>query len=381
MRKPDSPIVLVGNYPPDKQHSMLQYAAMLQTEFRQMGMDVHHTAPSVAFGRFNPGNKWLGYLDKLLLHPRKLKQTIQQQGGTCIVHVCDHSNSPILKAARHQRTLLTCHDLIAVRSALGEFPGELPRLSGRLLQSTIRKSIPLADHIACVSAATQQDLHAVIPTTSGRTSVVHNGFNAPYQRQPASIVEEQLAGLGIPDQSPILLHVGSNAWYKNRLGVLKILQAYKELSGNQEAHLVLAGPELDPEQAAFVQKQALAHQVTCTGPLEHAQLEALYCKASVLIFPSRHEGFGWPPVEAQSCGCPVVASRNGSLAEVVGQSAPTAEWDDTNSHAQALLRILNEPTYRQDLVEKGYRNATRFSARKMAEAFIDIYCELEATAA
>ena len=250
-----------------------------------------------------------------------------------------------------------------------------------MLQSAIKKAIPLADRIACVSAATENDLHAVLPTTKGRTNVVHNGFNAPFQRQPANIVDSRLAGLGIPDKSPILLHVGSNAWYKNRMGVLKILQAYRNQPGSQDAHLVLAGPELDPDQAAYASLHGLGPHLQYTGPLSHAQLEALYCKASALVFPSRHEGFGWPPVEAQCCGCPVVSSRNGSLAEVVEDSAPTTEWDDTHGHVQALARVLEDSDYRQALIGKGFENVKRFSARKMAEAFCDIYCELESQAA
>ena len=383
MRASNTPIVLVGNYPPDQQHSMLQYACMLERDLRQLELNVVTAAPEPIFAKLGQPNKWLGYLDKLLLFPGKLKRTIQQVelncGNKSIVHICDHSNSPLLKATLGRKTLLTCHDLIAIRSGMGQFPGETPRWTGRILQHKIRQSIPLADRIACVSNATEQDLHAVLPSTIGRTSVVHNGFNATFTRQPQKEASAKLAELGIPEAGPMLLHVGSNAWYKNRLGVLKIFHGIRQHPEHQDAHLVLAGPELDPTQAEFIDKHGLRARVKCTGPVEHAHLQALYSKAAALLFPSRHEGFGWPPVEAQSCGCPVVASRNGSLAEIIADSAPTTEWDDTQRHVQALKRILTEPHYKEELVSKGHENIKRFSAKRMAEAFCTHYSEMATT--
>ena len=208
--------------------------------------------------------------------------------------------------------------------------------------------IPLADQIACVSEATEKDLHTVIPATKGRTTIIHNGFNSTFENLPHSVVESKLSGLRIPDKGPILLHVGGNAWYKNRIGALKILHVYMMQHSNPNAHLVLVGPDLDEDQTAYAEKHKLMPHIQTTGPLEHTQLEALYCKAKALLFPSRYEGFGWPPLEAQKCGCPIVTSKNGSLEEVVGKSAPTAEWDDTPSHVKALNRILEDPVYRKN---------------------------------
>ncbi|SVE09525.1 uncharacterized protein METZ01_LOCUS462379, partial [marine metagenome] len=70
MRIPTSPVVLVGNYLPDRQFSMLQYAGMLERELHTMGARVILTAPKEIFGRLVRSNKWLGYIDKLLLFPR-----------------------------------------------------------------------------------------------------------------------------------------------------------------------------------------------------------------------------------------------------------------------------------------------------------------------
>ena len=381
MRRPRSPILLVGNYQIDHQHSMLKYATMLYETLLKELVDVHLVKPKVVFGRLDPKNKWLGYLDKLILFPWQLRKKVlkieSSRKACCVVHVCDHSNSPLFNAVAKQKKILTCHDLIAIRSANNEFSGQLPRFSGRTLQAIIKKAIPRANHIACVSKATESDLHALLPTTKGKTSVVHNGFNAAYRRQPDEILVDRLSDLKITPKSDVLLHVGSNAWYKNRMGVLRIFKRYKSQASNPNASLVLAGPELDAEQYNYAKKHGLTPNIQCTGPLSHAQLEALYCISSALIFPSRYEGFGWPPLEAQCCGCPVIASSNGSLDEVIGDSAPTSEWDDTKSHVEALKNVLLDEHYRQKFVDRGFENVKRFSAQKMAEHFSKIYCALE----
>jgi len=207
--------------------------------------------------------------------------------------------------------------------------------------------------------------------------VVHNGFNALFNRLSVKETEKRLAKFKLGEQQRVILHVGSNAWYKNRLGVLKIFQDLLQSGDCADVHLVLVGPVLDGHLEAFIREHGLKSKILCTGPIGDSLLEAFYSRAEAFIFPSRHEGFGWPPVEAQSCGCPVVASNNGSLREILGDSAMTAAWDDTETHVDHLRRILTEDSFRKVLVNKGIENIKRFSAEKMTEAFFGIYCELE----
>ena len=381
MRIPTSPVVLIGNYLPDRQFSMQHYSRMLEQNLQEGGANVTHITPSERLGRLSPGNKWLGYIDKLLLFPFQLKKrlaTIESiNGKASILHVCDHSNSPLLKGAKGRQSLLTCHDLIAIRAALGEFQGEQIRWSGKILQTRIRKAFPIATRIVCDSKATEQDLHRIDPSTRNRTQVVYNGFNTTYKKQSREIVEEKLKHLALPTAARLILHVGNNAWYKNRLGVLKIFHAFQQIHDKTDVHLIFAGPELDVVQQAFARTHGIEKNIQCTGPITSEQLEALYSIADVFLFPSRHEGFGWPPLEAQSTECPVVASHNGSLAEILGDSGLTANWDDTAAHSRNVQRILSDSKLRNSLVSKGLKNANRFSSSAMTEAFCQIYCEME----
>ena len=381
MRIPTSPVVLIGNYLADRQFSMQLYSRMLEQNLKAADVNVTHITPSVSLGRLNPKNKWLGYIDKLLLFPLQLKNRLNSIDSinkkVCILHVCDHSNSPLLKVAKGRKSLLTCHDLIAIRAALGEFQGEQIKWSGKILQNHIRKAIPQATRIACVSSTTEQDLHRIHPSTRNITKVVHNGFNSNYKRQSREKAEEKVKHLDLPITAKLILHVGNNAWYKNRLGVLKIFNAFLGLHNNRNVCLILAGPELDKTQIDFARTHRIEKNIQCTGSINSEQLEALYSIADVFLFPSRHEGFGWPPLEAQSTECPVVASHNGSLAETLGDSGLTANWNDTVTHSKNIQRVLSDSKLRNSLVSKGLLNANRFSSSAMTKAFCQIYCEME----
>src|SRR5205085_11711922 len=101
-------------------------------------------------------------------------------------------------------------------------------------------------------------------------------------------------------------------------------------------------------------------------------LEALYNCAVALLYPSRSEGFGWPVIEAQACGCPVVCSNLGPLPEVAGEAGLFHDVSDEEGFAGDILR-LNDPAERVVWSQKSLRNAERFSTERMISRYIDIY--------
>jgi glycosyltransferase involved in cell wall biosynthesis len=105
-------------------------------------------------------------------------------------------------------------------------------------------------------------------------------------------------------------------------------------------------------------------------------LEALYSRAMALVFPSRYEGFGWPVIEAQASGCPVICSHAGPLPEVVGEGGIICPLDDEEAFASAILR-LSDPVERDSWVRRGLVNAAEFSTERMIEGYLAIYDEVE----
>jgi glycosyltransferase involved in cell wall biosynthesis len=102
-------------------------------------------------------------------------------------------------------------------------------------------------------------------------------------------------------------------------------------------------------------------------------LPALYRAADALVYPSLFEGFGFPPVEAMACGCPVISSARGSLAEVVADAADIVDPLDISAMAAALRRVTTDAGHCDRLRAAGFHNAQRFNWRRYAEAVLGVY--------
>ena len=380
-------IVLVGNYKPDGQYSMQLFSTLLQKELLNAGLDVDLIQPEPYFGKLIAGtsglSKILGYLDKFFVFPRVLKRKLTALRNDennydlpPLIHICDHSNSIYVKYLSDYPHLVTCHDLMAVRSARGEFPQNPIRFSGRILQSIILKGLRIARYVVCDSCNSRRDLIALEPSCESRSTTIHAGFNFDYTRLDRHDAQLQLKKLGLPENIRFVLHVGNDSWYKNRLGVLRIFHKLLPDSPNLELNCVFAGRPLSTDQKSYIQKHGLKSHVFNIQNLTHEELRALYSTAELLLYPSHYEGFGWPPLEAQACGCPVVASQRGSLKEVLDSSALTAEPPDETAFINHVKNIISSEILGSELRKQGYENIKRFSTDKMIKSYIDIYHQL-----
>jgi glycosyltransferase involved in cell wall biosynthesis len=267
---------------------------------------------------------------------------------------------------------VTCHDLLAVRGALGEETNCPASFTGKFLQRWIVRGLRRASTIACVSQATLRDAQRIIARneTSPRLEVVPLGLNYPFRKLDTSEATARLEQLVHVDLGrPFILHVGSSERRKNREGLLRIFAQTKDEWNGQ---LVFAGAPLELELSSLGKSLGIDGRIVEVRNPDSEILEALYNCANALVYPSRFEGFGWPVAEAQACGCPVICSDAGPLPEVVGDSAMTHPVDDENGFAADVLR-LNDPAERERWSAQSLRNAERFSTPKMIQRYIDIY--------
>lgn len=370
-------ILLVGNYAPDRQESMQRFTDVFARHLPDHGFTVDCIRPQVHWNRqegTSGKGKWLGYADKFLRFPKELRRHIAATGPD-VVHVCDHSNAMYLRHAPKGRRLATCHDLLAVRSALGEIPQNPTRFTGRLLQSWIRRSLSDADRIVADSHATRSDVERLTPVGASRLSVVHVGLNYPYRRRSSGEIAEVTKHLGIPAR--FLLHVGGNQWYKNRPGVLRIVS--KALAKNPSPPtLVMAGKAPTPELTALAAELKLP--VVWVTDCDNTALECLYSGAELLLFPSLLEGFGWPIAEAMACGTAVLTSRRASMTEVGGELAYYVDPDDEAGAATVLSNALIDPD-RSRRASAGVGWVRQFSTDRMLEQYAAIYRSMAESAA
>lgn len=366
-------VLLVGNYEFDGSMSMKIWAEALLRELLQLGIDASLIAPRPVWGRIMPSStgfgKWLGYVDRFLLFPKDLRAAAAEAD---VVHVCDHGGAMYALRLKGTPVLVTCHDMLAVRGALGEVPEMRASLFGRLLQRWIRRGVRQADRVACVSQYTFADVRRIL-NEDRNLRVVLNGLNYPFRPLPTAEVDRRLAGM--PEiKRPFILHVGSGHARKNRDGVLRIFARIAEKANLQ---LVFAGERLNQDLVHLAHDLKIFDRIVQLSVPDVETIEALYNRAVALLFPSRYEGFGWPSIEAQACGCPVVASDIPPLVEVLGPSAIVKPLDDEAGMAASIERLVSDNEYREDMLRRGFENVhSRFQTARMMNDYLSLYREL-----
>jgi len=234
-----------------------------------------------------------------------------------------------------------------------------------------------------VSEETRKELLSLAPELEGRSTVVENPLPYPYFPMPPEQAIERLAKLGLdgrlgPGRGRYLFHVGGNQWYKNREGVIRIfgqLRArYPHLTGGPPLHLVMAGKPPTETLRRLVEEEKVAESVVFPGTVSDEELCALYSLAEALIFPSLREGFGWPLIEAQACGCPVVTRDRAPMNQVAGPAALLASLERTGDFVDQLARLLSEdPALRQRRKAEGRDHAGRYKPENFVKRLLGVY--------
>jgi len=378
-------VLLVGGYAGLKSHSMVLFADSLAGALRARGIAVRQLDPPVVLGRVGGRRlrKWLAHVDRLVIFPLLLAAVARRYP---LIHLCDHSFAFYSALLPSKRVVITCHDLIGLRRADGGYAEESASVTGRLLQALVRARLRAAPHLVCVSEATRADLLASLDIPDARVRVVHNGLNHPYAPMSAAESDHALehaapqhgtaaqtpGGLRALTQAPYLLHVGSGAWRKNRAGVVDIFAELRARAPERAESLLMVGEPPDADLRARIDCLGLAPRVHFITGVGYTALRALYCRAQWLLFPSFYEGFGWPVIEAQACGCPVLTSKRPPLPEVAGEAAVFVDPDDAADAAASLLAAWPQ---RDRLIAAGFENAKRFSMAKMAEGYAAAYAQ------
>jgi glycosyltransferase involved in cell wall biosynthesis len=372
-------VLLLGNYPPDQQQSMQRFGAMMLRGLTARGIAAEIVKPEPVFGKFRALGKfvakWLGYIDKHILFPFQLRKKLS--ASPAIVHICDHSNAVYVRNCLPIPVVVTCHDLLAVRGALGEQTDCPASFTGRFLQKWILRGLQSADAVPCDSEATEADAQRLLRQHDDRPilGVISLGLNYDYKPLPRDVARSRLKGVDSLDpQVSFVIHVGSNLRRKNRDGVLRIFARVKD---KWNGRLVFAGEALTPDLRSLAAELEVADRVVEITNPSNELLEALYSCATALLYPSRFEGFGWPVIEAQACGCPVICSTSGPIPEAAGDAGLFHPVEDEAGFAADLLKLA-EPEERAAWSEKSLRNAQRFSTEKMISDYTELYRRLGA---
>jgi glycosyltransferase involved in cell wall biosynthesis len=255
---------------------------------------------------------------------------------------------------RRRRIVVTHHDCIHER-----FPQLFPNAAS--IMNTKRKLFRQAETIICVSESSRNDLLQFYDVDARKTHVVYHGFSPL----------PQASGGGKLELAPYLLYVGARAAYKN---FSLLLDAFSR-SGLASHYRLLAvgGGAWTTEERARIASLGLCGTVTLIPKAQEDVLSSAYQNAALFVYPSLYEGFGFPPLEAMSLGCPVLVNRTSSLPEVCGEAAFYLENSDPDEVARVLVSILNDGTGMAIKRRLGEQQVLLYDWGRTARNTLDVY--------
>jgi len=263
-------------------------------------------------------------------------------------------------------TVLTMYDLIPLL-----FPQHVSSTARLLFRWMTALALHAASQVIVISQATRRDLLTSYHLPPQKVTTIPLAADSAFHPQPAAEVERVRRKYGFPEN--YLLYLGINKPHKN---LVRLIEAWSLVIGRWS--LVIAGRE-DPRYPQARLKAAelgLQDRVIFLGEVLEADLPALYSGATLFVFPSLYEGFGLPVLEAMACGTPVVCSNTSSLPEIVGEAALTFDPLDVTEIAAKIEEVLHNEALREEMREKGLRQAAKFSWERTAKETLRIYREV-----
>ena len=168
-----------------------------------------------------------------------------------------------------------------------------------------------------------------------------------------------------------MVHILAVGTLQPRKNLLRLLDAVRIVGARKRIQLRVIGP---PGHAAEeIRARMGGTDVELLGYVPEDQLLQEYRAADVFVYPSIYEGFGLPVVEAMASGTPVVTTTGGSLPEVAGDAALIVDPYDVDAIANAIARLIEDPSLRERLVERGLRRAAQYSWRSAADRLVSVY--------
>lgn len=251
-----------------------------------------------------------------------------------------------------------------------------------------RRGLLRASRVIAVSGATRRNAENVMGIPHEKIRRIYNApdprfYDVPSPEEMEARDRERIRVLERYQVTyPFVLYAGNIRPQKN---LPRLIEAFAVLCGELVDHprfshlrLIVIGDEISQYPAvrrAAAQSRA-GQAIRFLGYVPFETLRAFYESAEVFAFPSLHEGFGLPPLEAMACGTPVVTSNVSSLPEVVGDAAIKVSPDNVFEIARGLKDVLLDGQLRQDLVDKGLVQAHKFSWERTARQVLDTYLEV-----
>ena len=274
----------------------------------------------------------------------------------------------VLPAIHPRRSLVTIHDLGYLA-----FPRAHPWRQRLYLDLSTRWNARAASHVLADSQATKTDLVTRYSVEPDKVTVAYPGTDEslrPVRDGAAIAVARARYDIG----ERYFLYLGTLQPRKNLRRLVEAFAHFAARPSGSDIQLVLAGKRgwLCDELFEQIDHLGLDRQVHLPGYIAEEDKASLLSGAMAFVFPSLHEGFGLPVLEAQACGCPVITSTTSSLPEVAGDAALLVDPRDIVALSVAMERLIHEEGLRAELTKRGFANVSRFSWETCAETVLRV---------
>lgn len=270
------------------------------------------------------------------------------------------------------KKVITIHDLI---------PYILPETVGKGYLTKFLKEVPysieISDAIITVSEWSKKDILRLFPIDENKVHVTPLSADEIYKPMDREKCKEILKN-NFNISKPFILYLGG---FSPRKNVTALVIAFEKIFAklNKEYNLVIVGGNSDQYKSILdlSRNSCCSSNIIFTGYVDNSLLPIFYNGCETFVYPSIYEGFGLPPLEAMSCGIPVIASNRSSIPEVVGNAGILVDPFNINELIDAIEKLLSSESLKSEFSNKSIERAKLFSWKNTAEKTLSVYRSLK----
>lgn len=264
------------------------------------------------------------------------------------------ANIAPLWISKRTKLVVTLHDV-----AYLTYPKSVSKIFGAYYRWLIPKILKRANTVITISEASKREILEYYPVVSSKIQVIHNGISAEF------------APIAFESKKKTILYVGS---LNERKNFASVLNAFHSLPSHLEYRLVVIGNfsshfDLVPETQKVLLSARKNSRIDFLQDISFERLQKEYAEASLFLFPSFYEGFGFPPLEAMASGTPVITSNISSMPEICGNAALYVDPNNINDIVLKIQRVLENQDLQKQMIEVGLKRAKGFTWEKAAQRY------------
>lgn len=353
--------------------SMPRFANMINKGMKDRGHSVDIWSPKpvlVNLSKYNFFKKWFGYIDQYILFPREVRAKLNEVTNDTLFVFCDQALGPWVPLVKKRYHVIHCHDFLAQKSALGLIAENKTGFTGKIYQRLIQNGYSKGKNFISVSNKTKEDLSNFLESSPLSSHVVYNGLNRSFSPMNKEKVRKDLSlNFSLNLNQGYILHVGGNQWYKNREGIIEIYESWR-FNFQSSLPLILIGEKPDEKLSKKRELSLFKDDIIFLVGVKDNLVDKFYAGASVFLFPSLAEGFGWPIAESMASGSLVITTDESPMNEVASDAGfyidlkphtkeKVKAWAEKSAKVLENTLQLSE-SQKKIAINKGIENAKRF---------------------